>query len=378
MSARRIVDEIEILNSTQGAKAFNLIHDNLTTDKKFVKEIAALIRGRDLDVRWGFSSRIDTIDLEVIQVVAEAGCDYVFFGIESGSAKTQRTMRKRLKLTRVHEVIRQCIDHGITPATSFILGFPDEDLDDVSATIRLAFDCRILGARRSFLNLLSAYTGTPVMKDAMDSLVFDREAINTSMVSYLEEKHYQVIEADRFIFANYYSLDYSHSPLNAAEYRDLVDFYTICLFKFRHIISFLINDLRVDPIVLFTAFRDRLASLTVTDRNHLNLDLSFDDVRSYVDPSYFVAVQALLLFDQALWLAGTPGQAGILFSGPIVLDAAVAHSATIVQDKIYHYLLSHSGTEVNATALEPQISELYELQGLYAVRCNYVGPEIDA
>jgi radical SAM superfamily enzyme YgiQ (UPF0313 family) len=87
MSAQRIVDEIQTLNASYGATAFNLVHDNLTTDKRFVKEIATLIRSRDLNVRWGFSSRVDTIDLDTIKTAAAAGCDYVFFGLESGSEK---------------------------------------------------------------------------------------------------------------------------------------------------------------------------------------------------------------------------------------------------------------------------------------------------
>jgi radical SAM superfamily enzyme YgiQ (UPF0313 family) len=92
-------------------------------------------------------------------------------------------MRKRLKLVRVREAIQQCLDHGISPTTSFILGFPDEDREDIAATIRLAFACRVLGARRSFINLLSAYTGTPVMKDSMEGLVFNRGAVNMTRIS---------------------------------------------------------------------------------------------------------------------------------------------------------------------------------------------------
>lgn len=375
MSARRIVDEMQYLSEAHGAVAFNLIHDNLTTDKKFVREIASEIRSRGLTVRWGFSSRIDTINLETIRTVVEAGCDYVFFGVESGSTKIQRTMRKKLKLARIHEAIGQCLDHGIMPTTSFILGFPDEDADDIAATVRLAFACRVRGARRSFINLLSAYTGTPVMKEHFEGMSFSRDAVNTTMVSYLEDKHYRMIEADRFLFSSYYSLDFSQSPLTATEYRDLVDFYTICLFRYRHVISFLINDLEVDPIGLFRRFGARMASLGVEARNDLALLLTFDDLRACIDARQVKAAKAMLLFDDALWRAGTEGSGGIIFSGPVEFDLSSCNKLSLSGEGVRHYLLRQTGTDVRASTLEPELSWLYEAQGLPALRCSEMGPE---
>ena len=114
MSADRIVSEMEELSTRHGAVAFNLIHDNLTTNKPFIVEIASLILARGLNIRWGFSSRVDTIDLDTIRLVSDAGCDYVFFGIESGSERIQATMKKAaLKLKTIWAAVEQCISHGI-------------------------------------------------------------------------------------------------------------------------------------------------------------------------------------------------------------------------------------------------------------------------
>jgi radical SAM superfamily enzyme YgiQ (UPF0313 family) len=370
MSAERIVGEMQVLSSRYGATAFNLIHDNLTTDKQFVAKIASLIVERGLRVRWGFSSRIDTIDSATIRTVTAAGCDYIFFGIESGSAKIQRTMRKRLKLERIREVIEECIDNGIAPTTSFILGFPDEDSDDIASTVRLAFRCRVLGARRSFINLLSAYTGTPVMEEMADRLTFSRETANSTMVSFLEEKHYDQIEADRFIFANYYSLDYSESTLDAGGYLDLVDFYTVCLFRYRYTVSFLINDLGIDPVAFFSRLQSRIRALSVAERNSLGLSLSYEDIEWCVEPAHVCAVKALLLFDQALWMAGTSMLDGLIFSGPVKLSRQ-GHRKEIVSDgAAHHYLLKCIDNEVRVTELQQAHSELYRLQGMYALSCQ--------
>lgn len=368
MAPERIVGEMEKLHATYGATAFNLIHDNLTVDKKFVAAIADLIRERDLDIGWGFSSRVDTINRETIERVAAAGCNYIFFGVESGSAKIQKTMRKRLKLDQVRETIVDCVDTGIAPATSFILGFPDEDPDDVAQTIRLAFTCRVLGARRSFINLLSAYTGTPVMEAELPRLVFRRDIANSTMVAFLEEHHYPMIEADPFVFSNYYSLDYSLSWLDAADYADLVDCYTICLFRYQYSVSFIINDCEVDPLHLFGLLRDRMRALDPAGRNRLDLVLTDRDVRACVDGESGDRASALLGLDEALWMARTSMPEGLLYSAPVLVNLRNTPNHVAPHECMHHYLIKARGSEVQVSELPESLSRLYELQGMSALR----------
>ncbi len=134
MPAWRIVSEIQHLHDTYAASEFNLIHDNLTVNKLFLGTIVNELKARRLDVHWGFSSRIDTLDLATAKMAADAGCNYIFFGVESGSTRIQKTMKKRLKLHMIHDTIEYCVASGINPAASFILGFPDEQYDAVSYT----------------------------------------------------------------------------------------------------------------------------------------------------------------------------------------------------------------------------------------------------
>lgn len=375
MPVDRLVDEMETLGACHGARAFNLVHDNLTANKLFVRQLAEEIRRRHLKIRWGFSSRIDTIDRETIQLVAAAGCDYIFFGVESGSSRIQKTMGKRLKLERIHQVTAWCAEHGIAPTTSFILGFPDEDLDDVGRTIRLAFRCRAMGARRSFINLLSPYTGTAVMKGGLAGMKFIPASINSTMVSFLEPHHYRQIQADPYLFSNYYALDYSGSPIGAGEYPDLVDFYTISLCRYRYTLTFMLDDLEVDPVGLFRSLRHRINVLDVEARNHLALELSLSELADHVAEEHRSMLAALLLFDHAVWETSRSRLRALLFSGPVRVGRPGAPAWVGPAEEPHHYLLSHLGEELYLTRLEPALSHLYELQGLPALRAR--GPAHD-
>ncbi len=368
MSAQRVVLEMKEVNARYKATSFNLIHDNLTTDKKFIREIATLITESGLRVRWGFSSRIDTLDFPTAQAAANAGCDYVFFGVESGSSRIQTTMKKGLKLRKIYETLEHCTSCGISPATSFILGFPDEQLEDIGSTVRLAFKCKMLGARRSFINLLSAYTGTPVMEENKGKLTFAMESVNSTMTAFLEEKHFDVVRSDPYIFANYYSLEYSASPLSAKDYSGLVDFYTICLFKYPCLVSFLINDAEVDPVLLFRNFEERISRLSASERNNLAIEISVDDLHDYATSENARSLSSAMCFDQAVSLADSKVGRGVIYSGDvrIIGDGPIARLDHMADTR--HYLLHSTGNAVLGSEVTAEHGHLYEVQGVPAVR----------
>jgi radical SAM superfamily enzyme YgiQ (UPF0313 family) len=367
MSAARIVSEMAHLNETYGVEAFSLIHDNLSSNRTFIGEIAAAIHRRGLPIRWGFSSRIDTLDSDTVARVAASGCDYIFFGIETGSARIQATMKKKLKLETIYATLECCMTHGIRPTTSFILGFPDETAEDVASTVRLAFKCKVAGSRRSFINLLSPYTGTPVMRDYAEGLTLEPSSMNSTMISYLTERHLDMIRGDPFIFANYYSLPYSHSTLSAAEYGDLVDFFTIALMRYPFTVSYLLNDRQVDPVELFRDFSSTMRRMSHVDRNALALTLRLGDLRPYVSPDYYDELASVFCFDMSLHLVSTADTTSVLYSGRI-RPGLTGLDGTLTGVETRHYLHNLRGDAVHTTEISDDLSQLYELQGLPAIR----------
>lgn len=370
MSASRIVDEIERLNGDYGARCFNLIHDNLSTDKLFLAEIADLIRLRRLKVAWGFSSRIDTLDESTVQNVATAGCDYVFFGVESGSGKIQSTMKKRLKVDQIYNTLDICIRNGIRPVTSFIFAVPDETPDDVTQTICLAFECKAAGVRRSFINLLSPYTGTPVMRANIGRLFFSPQNLNSTMVAFLAPRHLKVIAANPFIFSNYYSLEYDADGLTAADYQGLVDFYTICLFKYPYTMSFVLNDRLINPITLYRLFQSRVEALSYRDRDKLALDINAQDLVQIIGVEKVDAISSLIGLDDSIRLAALTNPEGVIYSGMVNLStrtARIGSNSVAVEESTRYYIHFNTEGGVKSQEISQEHSLLYESLGLPSV-----------
>ncbi|MDP4282079.1 MAG: radical SAM protein [Bacteroidota bacterium] len=122
-----IVDEIK----ATPVKYFFFVDDNLTTDKKFAKELMhALI---PLKISWGCMCSIDVADDdELLEGMAQAGCFNILIGFESLNPQSLNESNKRHNHSAeiYEEAIRKIHSHGIHINASFIAGFDHDTLDE--------------------------------------------------------------------------------------------------------------------------------------------------------------------------------------------------------------------------------------------------------
>lgn len=159
-----IAQEVARLAKAYGASTFSLVHDNLLFKRSFVLELCAALQ--NLNVRWGASSRLEHVDDDepLLQALSRSGCGKIFIGVESGSMRVQKLIRKGVAVPEVADVARQMLRNGIKPVFSFIVGFPQERRRERDDTVRLAFSLKALGALRVNILSLSPLPGTDVAK----------------------------------------------------------------------------------------------------------------------------------------------------------------------------------------------------------------------
>jgi len=69
--------------------------------------------------------------------MADAGCRWIFFGVESGSKRILEKMNKRIAYDKIVDTFSDCKKAGIVAIGSFIAGFPGETPNDLRLTIEL-------------------------------------------------------------------------------------------------------------------------------------------------------------------------------------------------------------------------------------------------
>ena len=81
-------------------KAFNFVDLTFTANPDHSKNVCAEILSRKLDVKWWCESRAN-IDLELLDVMREAGCVSVAIGVESGSPRILSEISKGITVEQV-------------------------------------------------------------------------------------------------------------------------------------------------------------------------------------------------------------------------------------------------------------------------------------
>jgi len=162
-SPDNVVDEMELLHEKYGMKAIEIVDDSFTVNKVRAAKIALEIAKRRLDVVWGFGSRADTITKELLQTFKRAGCGMFYLGIESGSDRILKTLRKGITIEEIKRALSWAKKAGVETMGSFIIGVPGETRWDVLQTINFAKTCGVDFAQ---FTVMTPYPGTEVYEMA--------------------------------------------------------------------------------------------------------------------------------------------------------------------------------------------------------------------
>jgi anaerobic magnesium-protoporphyrin IX monomethyl ester cyclase len=143
-SAGRIVGWMEYLNKNYGIDNFDFLEDNFTFNKKRLDEFLELMIRNKMKVTWSCESRITGVSKELLMKMKQAGCDYLTFGVESGSPRILQFLKKDIKIDTITTVIKWCHDIGIKSSVNMMFGLPHETDEDVEMSFNLIRKCNPL------------------------------------------------------------------------------------------------------------------------------------------------------------------------------------------------------------------------------------------
>lgn len=157
-SVERIIDEIKYHIGKYPGVNVGFMDDAFFYDRKWLEEFFAGVK--DLGITYSCIGRADNLSEDVVEKLADTGCVYVALGIESGSHRMQKVIKKNLNLDRVVKKVKMLVDHGIPVKGFFMLGFPDETPEEMAETINLAVELKKAGMFRLSIFPVVVYPGT--------------------------------------------------------------------------------------------------------------------------------------------------------------------------------------------------------------------------
>ena len=140
-SPEQVVDEIALLINNYQVEHIWFCDDIFGLKPGWIKQFSELVVSKNLPLKFKIQCRADLLlDDENIQHLANAGCDEIWIGAESGSQKILDAMDKGTTVEQIYTATRLMQKHGIKPCLFLQFGYLDELKEDIDLTIKMVFD----------------------------------------------------------------------------------------------------------------------------------------------------------------------------------------------------------------------------------------------
>lgn len=156
-SPDRVLQDAELLVNKYGFNSLMVADDNVSINKSRFYQI--LSGFENLKIKWRSLIRANTITDEGLDKMVRSGCIEVGPGIESGSQRILKIIKKNSKVEQDIQFVHKCEERGIRCVPSFIVGLPGEDEESIQATYEFMKKAKPSGFA---YNILMPFPDSPI------------------------------------------------------------------------------------------------------------------------------------------------------------------------------------------------------------------------
>ncbi len=180
-----LLDEVEKLYKNYGINYISFQDDLLMSSVEHTEAVCLAFLKRKLPIKWSCNGRLNYCSEELLQLMKDAGCVFINYGIESMDQKVLNNMKKGLRPEMIIQGIEDTLKVGISPGLNFIFG----NKGDNKETIKKAVDFLIKYddfAQKRTIRPVTPYPGSPLYYDAIKMGLLDKE---NPAEDFYERKH---------------------------------------------------------------------------------------------------------------------------------------------------------------------------------------------
>lgn len=147
-SAENVMDELLNDYLKYDARYFYFADSNFNLKPKRTERICKEILSHDehTDISWTAQTNIHTASKSIFKLMRKAGCELIFFGIESGNEKVQQLIHKNLTKAMIRKAVNNAREAGLEVRASFIVGLPYDTKATMMETLEFAKSLRLNAA----------------------------------------------------------------------------------------------------------------------------------------------------------------------------------------------------------------------------------------
>lgn len=135
-SMKSIFEEIEFCKKRFNTKYFSFNDPSFVENKDFVVDFCDELLKRKTDIKWYCEARVDT-PLEIVRLMAKAGCIALDWGMETASPKVLKSIAKGTDVSTFLPYAQLCHNLGIRNQIFVMVSLPDETEEDAQMTLKM-------------------------------------------------------------------------------------------------------------------------------------------------------------------------------------------------------------------------------------------------
>jgi anaerobic magnesium-protoporphyrin IX monomethyl ester cyclase len=164
-SPELIMEELWQLKK-HGINTIHMYADLFTVNREQVVELCQRMIGEKINIRWMCNSRVDFVDEEMLQLMGQAGCWLISWGIESGNEQILKHAHKGADPAKAERALNWAKKSGIKNWGYFIIGLPGETEETILQTIEFS---KKLPLDIALFHVAAPYPGTPFFFEVVEN-----------------------------------------------------------------------------------------------------------------------------------------------------------------------------------------------------------------
>lgn len=164
---QEVLSEIRDYMEKYGATNFDFYDLTAIIKKDWILAFcnAILESGLKFTYQLPSGTRSEAIDQEVARLLFASGCRNMTYAPESGSPDTLQRIKKRIKIEKILDSMRDCRREGLNVKANIIVGFPGDTPRDLAHTYRFILQMAVAGLQDVTIQPFSAYPGSELFRN---------------------------------------------------------------------------------------------------------------------------------------------------------------------------------------------------------------------
>jgi radical SAM superfamily enzyme YgiQ (UPF0313 family) len=134
-----VMAELESLYALYPKAIYFFYDDNFTANPEHTKQLLRRMKEKGITPRWTAQTRVDVVhDEELMDLMEETGCLFLYLGLESSNPETLKAYRKSQTVEDIEHAVEVIHKHKIKVHGMFVMGSDEDDKESIRETVRFS------------------------------------------------------------------------------------------------------------------------------------------------------------------------------------------------------------------------------------------------